>query len=172
LQADLHAGCREQMRGALQAAELESRLVPLRSLDQMVVAPALLTSLRSIVALEKARALLHAAGWGMDEQRGQQRGGTTALFWGPPGSGKRAAAEALAFELGRPMKVAPLELSLILSPTPRLMKVGPLIPTPTLTLPRWCTSLSSRRSAVAPEEGAAPRATTGSPPSSARWARK
>ena len=35
-QADLHAGCREQMRGALQAAELESRLVPLRSLDQMV----------------------------------------------------------------------------------------------------------------------------------------
>ena len=56
-QADLHAGCREQMRGALQAAELESRLVPLRSLDQMVVAPALLTSLRSIVALEKARAL-------------------------------------------------------------------------------------------------------------------
>ena len=35
LQADLHAGCREQMRGALQAAELESRLVPLRSLDQV-----------------------------------------------------------------------------------------------------------------------------------------
>ena len=103
------------MRGALQAAELESRLVPLRSLDQMVVAPALLTSLRSIVALEKARALLHAAGWGMDEQRGQQRGGTTALFWGPPGSGKRAAAEALAFELGRPMKVPPLTLTL----TPR-----------------------------------------------------
>ena len=34
-QADLHAGCREQMRGALQAAELESRLVPLRSLDQV-----------------------------------------------------------------------------------------------------------------------------------------
>ena len=31
--------------------------MPLRSLDQMVVAPALLTSLRSIVALEKARAL-------------------------------------------------------------------------------------------------------------------
>ena len=107
-QADLHAGCREQMRGALQAAELESRLVPLRSLDQMVVPPPLLASLRSLVALEKARALLHAAGWGMDEQRGQQRGGTTALFWGPPGCGKRAAAEALAFELGRPMKVVHL----------------------------------------------------------------
>ena len=54
-QADLHAGCREQMRGALQAAELESRLVPLRSLDQMVVPPPLLASLRSLVALEKAR---------------------------------------------------------------------------------------------------------------------
>ena len=128
----------------LQAAELESRLVPLRSLDQMVVAPALLTSLRSIVALEKARAptltltltptphpaarcglghglglyflwllyflrgqaraLLHAAGWGMDEQRGQQRGGKLTL----------PLPLTLALWGSRPLGTLPLPVPLLL----------------------------------------------------------
>ena len=123
-QDDLHAGCREQMRGALQGAELESRHVPTRSLDELVVPPPLLGSLRSLVALEKARAILNGLSWGggagdgdgdgdgderpLDERAAHARGGTTALFWGPPGCGKRAAAEALAFELGRPMKLVHL----------------------------------------------------------------
>jgi MoxR-like ATPase len=36
----------------------------------------------------------------------QERVGTAALFWGVHGSGKSAAAEAIGFELGRPLKAS------------------------------------------------------------------
>lgn len=116
-QDDLITGCREQMRGALLGADLDAghgRLVPSRSLDDLVVKPPLLGALRSLVALERARLVIAGGLWGDDESGGGERsvhtprGGTTALFWGPPGCGKRAAAEALAFELGRPVKLVHL----------------------------------------------------------------
>ena len=36
------------------------------------------------------------------------RQGTTALFWGPSGTGRSRSAEAVGFELGKPLKVVDL----------------------------------------------------------------
>jgi SpoVK/Ycf46/Vps4 family AAA+-type ATPase len=115
-QADLHDGCRDQMRGSLQLASggldgggtgqggaFSSAQGFARPLDALVLPGALHTSLHSILALEKARPVL-ASEWGFAEAF-SRRGGVTALFWGPPGSGKRSGAAALAFELGRPVRV-------------------------------------------------------------------
>jgi len=56
--------------------------------------------LRALVRLEKARALLVGA-WGFADSNS----GSTALLYGPPGAGKRTAAEAVASELGKPLKL-------------------------------------------------------------------
>lgn len=42
--------------------------------------------------------------WGFDERLRDQQS-TTVLLWGPSGTGKSATAEALGFEIGRPLKV-------------------------------------------------------------------
>ena len=62
--------------------------------------------LKAIVSIEKARGVLFGQFGFDDSMRGCQ--GTTALFWGPRGSGKQDAAEAIGFELGKPLKVTDL----------------------------------------------------------------
>ena len=57
----------------------------------------------TLIGLEQARPVLQTE-WGFSEGYAR-RGGVTALFWGPPGAGKRTAAEALAFELGKPIRI-------------------------------------------------------------------
>lgn len=42
--------------------------------------------------------------WGFEERLRDQQS-TTVLLWGPSGTGKSATAEALGFEIGRPLKV-------------------------------------------------------------------
>ena len=106
-QADLHEGCRQQMRGALQLADIAPNTRGLvssaRTLEDLVLPPALRTALHTLLRLEKARPVLQSE-WGFTEAYAR-RGGVTALFWGPAGAGKRTAAEALAFELGKPVRV-------------------------------------------------------------------
>ena len=106
-QADLHEGCREQMRGALQLADIDvtvrGRGPSARPLEALVLPTSLRSALHTLLALEKARPVLQSE-WGFDEAYAQ-RGGVTALFWGPPHAGKRTAAEALAFELGKPVRI-------------------------------------------------------------------
>ena len=106
-QADLHEGCRQQMRGALQLADIAPNTRGLvssaRTLEDLVLPPALRTALHTLLRLEKARPVLQSE-WGFTEAYAR-RGGVTALFWGPLGAGKRTAAEALAFELGKPVRV-------------------------------------------------------------------
>lgn len=56
-----------------------------------------------VVAFEKARGVLFGA-WGFGElQRKQQ--GVCGLFHGAAGCGKHTAAEAIAWEVGRPVKL-------------------------------------------------------------------
>ena len=62
-QADLHDGCREQMRGALQMqssaehAASTNQSGTLRSLDTLILPAELQSALQTIRAFEKARAL-------------------------------------------------------------------------------------------------------------------
>ena len=54
------------------------------------------------MGFEKARSILFGR-WGFGTVHHQK--GSVALFWGPSGSGKSAAAKAVGFEVGRPLKV-------------------------------------------------------------------
>lgn len=72
-------------------------------LDELVLAPQVESALRlAIVQVRDQRVLVER--WGLG---GALHGGraTTLLFWGPPGVGKTASAEALAHELGKPLLV-------------------------------------------------------------------
>ena len=102
-QADIIEGCKKQMRGALQMLEFEERLVPKAGLDDLIVSETVLEKLQAMVKIEKARGVLFGP-WGFpDDMRTRQ--GTTTLFWGPAGTGRSRAAEAVGFELGKPLKV-------------------------------------------------------------------
>lgn len=103
VEEDIVIGCKKQMRGALQMQDFDERVVPETGLDDLVISNSVKSDLMGIVQIEKARGILFGS-WGFNEaMRGRQ--GTTALFWGPRGSGKSLAAEAIGFELGKPLKV-------------------------------------------------------------------
>ena len=99
---DLVTGCSLQMRGSLQMKSFSSRVVPKTGLDDLVLSKSHRQQLDGIVDFEKARHVLIGS-WGFP----QERLGAACLFWGPQGCGKTAAAEALGFELGHPLKVRP-----------------------------------------------------------------
>lgn len=91
------------MRGALQMLDFEQRLVPEASLDDLVVTDPVREQLQAMIRIEKARSVLFGL-WGFPEGM-RARQGTTALFWGPTGTGRSRAAEAVGFELGKPLKI-------------------------------------------------------------------
>lgn len=106
--ADLVAGARAQMRGNLISSNTPggdiAQVLPVRSLADFVGSADIVASVASIAQCEKARRVLQGQ-WGFE------RGGlctstvatTVALFHGPRGSGRHTAAEAVAFEIGRPI---------------------------------------------------------------------
>eukprot|EP00584_Thalassiosira_punctigera_P013422 CAMPEP_0172570708 /NCGR_PEP_ID=MMETSP1067-20121228/128532_1 /TAXON_ID=265564 ORGANISM="Thalassiosira punctigera, Strain Tpunct2005C2" /NCGR_SAMPLE_ID=MMETSP1067 /ASSEMBLY_ACC=CAM_ASM_000444 /LENGTH=716 /DNA_ID=CAMNT_0013362857 /DNA_START=9 /DNA_END=2156 /DNA_ORIENTATION=- len=105
-QTDILNGCKKQVRGALQMVEFNERVVPRGGLSDLVTSEAVTASLNEMVNLEKARGILFGS-WGFDSDM-RARQGTTALFWGANGTGRSRAAEAIGFELGKPLKVVDL----------------------------------------------------------------
>ncbi|CAB9508486.1 Transitional endoplasmic reticulum ATPase [Seminavis robusta] len=108
---DILEGCKKQVRGALQMVDFNERVVPRGGISDLVVADSVMEKVHEIVNLEKARAILFG-NWGFDADM-RSRQGTTSLFWGPSGTGRSRAAEAIGFELGKPLKV--LDLPRLLS---------------------------------------------------------
>jgi SpoVK/Ycf46/Vps4 family AAA+-type ATPase len=110
-QSDIVDGCKKQVRGALQMMEFDERVVPKAGLDDLIASDSVKKNLEEMVSLEKARGILFSS-WGFsDDMRDRQ--GTTALFWGPSGTGRSRAAEALGFELGKPLKVVDMPRLLV-----------------------------------------------------------
>ena len=100
--ADLDQGARLQVRRRLHLATCEEEIVPQASLADLIVPQSLQQALHDLIGLVKVRhTLIHD--WGFTEAA---RGGlgATALFSGPPGVGKSLAAEAVACELGWPLR--------------------------------------------------------------------
>ena len=60
-QADLHEGCKEQMRGALQLVDVDlgNRQMPARALESLVLPEELREHLGTIIGLEKARICIY-----------------------------------------------------------------------------------------------------------------
>lgn len=102
-QSDIINGCKKQVRGALQMNDFDQRVLPSSGLEEAIVSDSVKEQLQAMVDIEKARGILFGL-WGFDDNM-RDRQGTTALFWGPPGTGRSKAAEAIGFELGKPLKV-------------------------------------------------------------------
>lgn len=99
---DLEEGARQQLRNRLWMTTFADRIVPLEGLSGLIVPPGVRESLNDLLAMERARRIL-VTEWGFEKEA--ERGfGTSALFFGPSGTGKSFAAEAIAWELGRPLK--------------------------------------------------------------------
>lgn len=90
-QNDIVEGCKKQVRGALQMMEFDERVVPQSGLDELIASDAVKNNLQDMVSLEKARGILFGS-WGFNDDM-RDRQGTTALFWGPAGTGRSRAAE-------------------------------------------------------------------------------
>ena len=120
---DLEQGARSQLKGHLQMAEFDRKVIPKAGLDAMVLKPALNERLRELVELERSSRVLFTQ-WGFNKDDVKFSRGAIALFYGPPGTGKTMAAEAVAFELGRPVRlVRPAEvLSAYVGQTPKRLE--------------------------------------------------
>jgi len=99
----LREGARAQLKGRLRAKDLHRVRTPSKGLESLVLEDEIMEKLRHIVHYEKARECL-CGSWGFDADWGQRKG-VVACFTGPPGTGKTAAAEAVAFSLGKNLKL-------------------------------------------------------------------
>ena len=102
-QADLHAGGSHQLRGRLAMSNFDRGIVPQRGLEEVEVTEKVKEKLKQIVNYSKAQAVLFGQ-WGFEKQHGRAQG-IAALFHGIPGTGKTMAAEAIGFDIGRPLMV-------------------------------------------------------------------
>jgi len=107
-QDDLARGAQMQLRGRLAMRSFDRRIIPKSGLDSLVCNDALLKRLQSVVDFEKSKTVLYSQ-WGFGGSTafsgGQPEIGSCVLFYGPPGTGKSLAAQAVGFEVGRPLKV-------------------------------------------------------------------
>ena len=94
----LRVGARLQLKGRLCAKDPHRVHQPVKGLDALVLEEDVTEKLQRIVHHEKAREGL-CGSWGFDRDW-DERCGIVARFTGPPGTGKTAAAEAIAFDLG------------------------------------------------------------------------
>merc|ERR1712054_601671 len=107
-QDDLSRGAQLQLRGRLAMRSFDRRIIPKAGLDSLVCNDGLLQKLQNVVNFEKSKTVLYSQ-WGFGGKAafsgGQPEIGSCVLFYGPPGTGKSLAAQALGFEVGRPLKV-------------------------------------------------------------------
>ena len=95
----LEEGCRAQLRYALE--ELTVRTTTHMRLDDVVLPPEPMRKMRELVAACRNQSIVMNR-WGFGRRLVTGRG-ITALFDGPPGTGKTYTAEIIAGELDRPL---------------------------------------------------------------------
>ena len=106
---DLEEACRRHSDHSL--AELAQHVRARRSWDDLVLPEEPLEQLRDLCARVRHRTRVHE-GWGFRDKVGQGDG-LTALFAGPPGTGKTMAAQVVARELGHELYT--VDLSTVVS---------------------------------------------------------
>ena len=103
MQRDLERGAELQLQSHLRMSDLESSLVPKHGLDWLVAPDGVNSVIQEIVDFEKARGHLYGP-WCFDRVDGRGNG-VVALFHGEPGTGKTQAAESIAYEIGKPLRM-------------------------------------------------------------------
>ena len=99
---DLEQGARLQMRSQLRLAAFEECTIPQSGLDDLIVPTPMRQALLDLIGLTRVCSTLINE-WGFTAAA-ERNLGATALFYDPPGTGKSLAAEAVAYELGRPLR--------------------------------------------------------------------
>lgn len=92
-------------------ASLARKITPRYSWEDIVLPPDQIAMLRELVATVRGRPLVLEA-WGVGKKL-MSSNGVTALFAGPPGTGKTMAAEVIASELG--LDIYKIDLSSVVS---------------------------------------------------------
>ena len=99
---DVEQGARLQIRSQLRMAAFEACTIPQSGLEHLIVPLAIRQALHDLIGLARVRRTLINE-WGFTDAT-ERSSGATALLYGPPGTGKSLAAEAVAYELGRPLR--------------------------------------------------------------------
>ena len=107
--ADLFAAARAHSGGRLDA--LARKITPRYSWDDLILGPDQIDLLREMVNTVRRRPLVLET-WGVGQKLAASAG-VTALFFGPPGTGKTMGAEVIAGELG--LDLYKIDLSTVVS---------------------------------------------------------
>jgi SpoVK/Ycf46/Vps4 family AAA+-type ATPase len=106
-QADLERAARLQLRGIFQSSDFDRRIMPSKSLQDLILEPILMEQMLEIIRFEKVRKVLYGQ-WGFGDSDNSRRKGTSVLLTGSPGTGKSLCAEVLGYELGCALKIVDL----------------------------------------------------------------
>lgn len=99
---DFENGARSQLKGHLKMGDFQKKVIPKAGLEAVILPEKQMAQLQAIVNFEKSKKVLFGQ-WGFDDATAQFSQGSTILFHGPSGTGKTFAAEAIGFDLGRPI---------------------------------------------------------------------
>lgn len=99
----LEYGAKDQLHNKLFMSNLERLKIPKNGVDTIILPETEKEKLREIINIEKSRKVL-VGQWGFDDVFPDYNG-AAVLFHGPSGTGKTITAEAIAYEMGKKLKI-------------------------------------------------------------------
>ncbi|MDD2714962.1 MAG: ATP-binding protein [Candidatus Wallbacteria bacterium] len=100
---DLEYGAKLQLLNLMSFSDFANKLTPRFGLESLILDGRTARSVRDLIGSLRVIKIMRNE-WGFGE-RHPFSGGCTVLFHGHPGTGKTLSAEAIGFELGKPLKV-------------------------------------------------------------------
>ena len=96
-------GAQKQLQNKLFMSQLKEKKIPVKGFEALVLPERTMDLLNEVVHIEKAKKVLDGE-WGFKEAFPDDKG-LAVLFHGPSGTGKTYAAEAIAYETGKTLKI-------------------------------------------------------------------
>lgn len=96
-------GAEEQLYNKIFMSKLKRQIIPKKKIESLIFNDKISKSIEEIINIEKAKKVLDN-NWGFSEIYPESKG-VKVLFYGPSGTGKTAAAEAIAKETGKAFEI-------------------------------------------------------------------